>query len=137
MALRRDYYTTEHDEQVALIDWWNAVAAPEYRELLMAIPNGGERNALVGKRLKAEGVRRGVPDLFLAIPAEGCHGLWIEMKKAGGGMTSKDQKAMLALLRGQGYKAVVCHGWTAAMLEICTYLAGTEMIRSAEIGGVK
>jgi len=30
------------------------------------------------------GVRRGIPDLFLSIPAYGYHGFYIELKKQGG-----------------------------------------------------
>lgn len=36
--------------------------------LLFAIPDGGRRDAVTGAHLKAEGVRAGVPDMFLAVP---------------------------------------------------------------------
>ena len=132
---RKDLFVDEHSEQVALMDWWNTVAGEELAPLLMAIPNGGKRGKATAARLQAEGVRPGVPDLFLAIPANGHHGLWIEMKRSQGGRVGPDQKAMHELLRRQGYKVEVCHGWTKAMLEISGYLAEVVTLRNAAIGG--
>ena len=37
------------------------------------------------------GVKSGVPDLMLPIPKGGYHGLFIELKKEVGGITSKEQ----------------------------------------------
>ena len=36
--------------------------------LIFAIPNGGKRHIGTARKLKAEGVRSGVPDIFLACP---------------------------------------------------------------------
>ena len=60
----------EHDQQVLLFRW-----ASHYRELdcMYAIPNGGHRDVRVAARLKAEGVKAGVPDICLPIPRDG-HG---------------------------------------------------------------
>jgi hypothetical protein len=73
----------EHTEQVNLMQWWalacRGFGIPE--QLLFAIPNGGQRNIIVASKLKAEGVRAGVPDLFLAFPKKDAAGLFIEMKK--------------------------------------------------------
>jgi hypothetical protein len=38
------------------------------------------RNVIVAKKLKAEGVKAGVADLFLMIPNKIFHGLFIEVK---------------------------------------------------------
>jgi hypothetical protein len=72
---------TEHDEQVAL-SRWVTLLQPRHPELalLHAIPNGGHRHKAVAVRLKAEGVKRGVPDLCLPVPRGGHHGLYLEMK---------------------------------------------------------
>ena len=75
----------------------------------MAIPNGGKRAISVAKKLKAEGVKRGVPDLFIPELK-----LWVEMKKVKGGSTSKEQKEWILYLNDCGYKAVVCKGFQAA-----------------------
>ena len=74
-------------------------------------------------KLKAEGVRSGVPDLFLAYPTPFAHGLFIEMKKRKGGRVSDSQKPFISELNEQGYKAVVCHGAEAAINEIKRYIA--------------
>ena len=97
---------------------WKSLPA----SLLMAIPNGGARTAVTGARLKAEGVRAGVPDLFLAVPTKSAHGLWIEMKRQKGGVVSDEQKAAKAALEDQGYVCTVCKGWKVARRAISGYL---------------
>ena len=70
----------------------------------------------------AEGVKAGVPDLFLAVPRDPHHGLFIEMKRADGGRVSNEQREWISRLKKQGYKVVVCHGCVAAIKEIQDYL---------------
>jgi hypothetical protein len=63
---------TEHQEQATVVSWWalqhQVYELPVFA--LYAIPNGGARDVITGSRLKAEGVRRGTPDLCLAAHAE-------------------------------------------------------------------
>ena len=116
----------EHTEQVTLMQWW-ALAHKQFgisEQLLFAIPNGGQRNIVVATKLKAEGVRPGIPDLFLAVPRRNAHGLFIEMKKAKGGRVSDKQSTAMDLLAEQGYKWAVCHGWNEARICIESYLKG-------------
>ena len=47
--------------------------------LLFAIPDGGRRDAVTGAHLKAEGVRAGGPDMFLAVPRQNAPGLFPEL----------------------------------------------------------
>lgn len=118
---RRATVPSEHAEQKALFAWWRV----QYKALepyLIAIPNGGARNLVTGAMLKAEGVRRGVPDVFLAYPSGGYHGLWIEMKRRAHGYASAEQKLMLAAFRRVGYDAAVCRGWDEAREKIQSYL---------------
>lgn len=116
---------SEHSEQVLLINWVRAQQKADPRlALLFAIPNGGARNAATGRRLKAEGVLAGVPDLFLPVPSRNFHGLFIELKTADGGRASPAQKAVISKLLGQGYKAEVCHGHQSAIKTIEEYLNG-------------
>lgn len=114
----------EHEEQVLLMQWWalscRLFGIPE--QLLFAIPNGGRRNIVTAKKLKAEGVRSGVPDLFLAVPKKGYSGLFIEMKKTKGGRVSDNQNTMLAQLSKNGYAVTVCHGFEQARICITKYL---------------
>lgn len=68
------------------------------------------------------GVRAGVPDLFLPVPMNGKHGLFIEMKKAQGGRLSESQKKWLTWLGELGYEATCCHGWLEAREAIEAYM---------------
>ena len=117
---------TEHEEQAALVEWWGLYARWKSLppSLLMAIPNGGYRSAITGARLKAEGVRVGIPDLFLAVPTRQAHGLWIEMKRQHGGRISDAQKSSMVALEAQGYACTVCRGWAEARRSIVEYLGG-------------
>lgn len=103
-------HPTEHQLQAALISWWGSACRgfglPHFA--LFAIPNGGARDVITGARLKAEGVRRGTPDLFLAVPRHGKHGLFIEMK-AKTGRTTDEQEDFIAFLNANGY--VACTKW--------------------------
>lgn len=113
---------SEHDEQALVVARAEALApsVPELR-MLFAIPNGGARSKATAGKLKAEGVRPGVSDLFLSVP-KGCyHGLYIEMK-AFSGRASDEQKAWIAAAREYGYRAEVCFGADAAWAVICEYL---------------
>ena len=119
---------SEHDEQKALIGWWSLESRhfgiPE--TLLFAVPNGGRRDAVTGRKLREEGVRPGIPDLFLAFSSGGFHGLFIEMKQKKKGVLSKAQKAMLAELEKQGYAVVCAHGWQSACEAILAYMRGAK-----------
>jgi hypothetical protein len=114
----------EHTEQVNLIKWWSLVHKQFgiSEHLLFAIPNGGQRNIIVASKLKAEGVRSGVPDLFLAVPKKDYHGLFIEMKKPKCGRVSGSQKEMIDELNQLNYLSVVCKGWNEAKAVIEQYL---------------
>lgn len=116
---------TEAQEQKAVFDWamQPSVRAvwPELK-LLHHIPNGGKRDRVEAAHLKAQGVKRGVPDLCLPVARDKFHGLYIEMK-TDKGRTSPEQKWWQEELTGQGYFATVCHGWQAAVDALKWYLA--------------
>ena len=117
--MKNSQLPSEHLEQVSTIQWYDRV----YNDgLLFAIPNGGKRHPKVAAEMKLEGVRSGVPDLFLPVPAGGHHGLFIEMKRQKGGRVSPEQKQWLEYLRGAGYLAVVCKGFEEAKEAITDYL---------------
>lgn len=94
---------------------------PELR-LMYAIPNGGLRNATVAAKLKAEGVKAGVPDIFLPAARGGYHGLYIELKRTKGGRLSVEQVQWITDLLGQGYAVYKCEGWVKAKEIIESYL---------------
>jgi hypothetical protein len=126
---------TEHDEQVALFEVF-AYHEKEYPELqaAFAIPNGGQRHVAVATKLKAEGVKAGVPDIFIPAPRKGapgykdCHGLFVEMKGGRGrGRVSTCQFVMMTNLSKLGYACIVSHGWIAAWEAIKGYLDSSEV----------
>lgn len=92
-------------------------------DLMFHIPNGGLRDIKTAKKLKAEGVKAGVPDIFLPVSKQGYHGLFIELKSEVG-VLSKEQKEMLKELNAQGYYACVCKGYLPAIELIEQYLEG-------------
>lgn len=96
-------------------------------ELLHHVPNGGKRDKRTAAKLKATGVKAGVPDIYLDVARGGFHGLRIELKRpatAGKreGITSADQKRWMSLLQEQSYYAVACVGWQEASKHLEHYL---------------
>jgi hypothetical protein len=115
----------EHREQVRLFAWARKEegARPELG-LLFAVPNGGRRDAATGARMKAEGVKRGVPDVWLPVAREGYHGLVIELKADATGRPTPEQVVWLRRLAMEGYKALLCVGADEARSVIVAYLEG-------------
>jgi hypothetical protein len=112
--------SSEHLEQVAVINWFR-LQYKQYANYLFAIPNGGVRNIGTAIKLKKEGVMAGVPDLFLMMPNNNYHGLWIEMKIKGG-KASDSQKQFISAASLIGYHAVICYGFEEAQNTINNYL---------------
>lgn len=103
----KEYLPTEHDEQVAFVQWFRRKYAPVR---MFAIPNGGFRSRSTAAKLKSEGVMRGIPDLF--IPE---WSLWIEMKRVKGGRLSPDQVNWKHYLEEIGNTVYVAYGAEDAM----------------------
>lgn len=120
---------TELGHQMGLMHWvaWQigggGVAIKLH--LLHAIPNGGERSKVSAAKAKAEGVKRGVSDLFLPVACHGKHGLYIEMKNADG-RPSKEQLAFGRAVQAEGYGFVVCYSWREAAQILVQYLGFEE-----------
>ena len=115
---------SEHEHQKKVIAWAEirSIQIPELR-LLFAIPNGGHRYKAVAAKLKAEGVKAGVPDIFLPVPRGLFHGLFIEMKPLKPKRNPLDkQKWWLNELSKQGYDTYCCRGHHAAITVIQGYL---------------
>ena len=74
---------SEDSHQIALMAWANDSETRKiYPELewLFHIPNGGSRHKIEAGKLKAMGVKPGVPDLALLVPKGPYNGLFIELK---------------------------------------------------------
>lgn len=116
---------SESAEQRALIQRCHFATGPlTLARRIFAIPNGGARHIVTAKRLRAEGVRPGVPDLMLPVARGGFHGLFLELKRRKGGHTSPEQETEIAQLRNEGYLVAVCYGADEAWQAIVAYLAG-------------
>lgn len=140
--------------QRAVIKWWRMACrdfgVPEI--LLFSIPNGGGRSGpVVGSILKAEGLRKGAPDLMLAVPRVSCaskpmpekwsggptelaelvasgievrdafSGLFLELKTPTGRL-QPEQEVFHELLQKQGYRVVVCRSFEECVATITNYL---------------
>lgn len=118
---------SEGAEQAAVFEW-----AAYFDELrwMHAIPNGtflaGDRvqRAKQMARLKAQGLKPGVSDIFLPLARRGFHGLYIEMKRAPHQGPAKPTRAQLDFARAveaQGYAFFVCRGAEEAIEKIRWY----------------
>ena len=102
---RRRPRELEHNLQVACVKWFRMQYAP-YARSLFAVPNGGQRNAVVAAKLKAEGVLPGVADLLLLEANFEYRGLAIELKTKEG-VQSKYQKEWQKYIESRGWMYVV------------------------------
>lgn len=114
----------ERREQVALFRW-AAMHAHQYPELrlMFAVPNGmAARSPITVRKMKAEGLRPGVPDIWLPVASAGCHGLAIELKVPPNDLT--DEQAWWAgELRQRGWRVEApCWGFEHARAVIGMYL---------------
>ena len=109
--------------QQGAVKWFN-LQYPQYRGLLVHIPNEGRRTIKVingrpvcigGAKLKAEGMVKGAADLVLFVPNKYFHGLCLETKvelfdystgkeKKTKTYQSPEQKEWQALVESQGYR---------------------------------
>lgn len=114
---------TEAQEQKALFEWaeWAKHRYPELA-LMFHVPNGGSRDIREAHNLRMEGVKAGVPDVFLPVARGEYHGLFIELKRVRDYKLSDVQRKWLGDLTRQGYKAVMCRGWGEASRTIVDYL---------------
>lgn len=121
---------TESQHQQAVFKW---AAQPSIRSkwpelsMLHHIKNEtteGPRQVAVDK---ANGVKKGVPDLHLPVARGRYHSLYIEMKTETG-RTSPEQNWWIERLNAQGNFAEVCHGWQSAARVIEWYMNLKEEI---------
>lgn len=124
----------EHYLQKNFFKWLSSFALdnPDIY-LAHAIPNGGTRSIKEGAALKAEGVKCGIPDVFIPIPKEIYintdigyklyHGLYIEFKSKGN-TPSEDQRIMMLMLDSLGYKVICVNTLDIAKEQFTDYLYG-------------
>lgn len=108
---------TEHQIQCAVIDFCALKGIP-----IFAIPNGGFRHITTAKKLQREGVKSGVPDLFIPVIRPQYGGMFLEMKRKGGKL-SDVQKFWLNQLEEEGYRVKVAFSVDEAIKAIEEYVA--------------
>lgn len=92
--------------------------------LLHSIPNGDWRGPGVAKKLKAEGVKPGIPDLCLPVPRGGYHSLYLELKNGRGAVRAEQWDVMLEL-HAHGHYVRLINDAEIAVKLIRKYLSGT------------
>ena len=92
---------------------------------IYAIPNGGLRDKITAARMVAEGARKGVPDVFVAVPEQGMCGLYIEFKKKGNPL-SADQKDWRGRLHRRKYGYYVAYTCDEALNLLARYLGAAS-----------
>ena len=94
---------TEHQEQRAVFDWLNAMSHRyPTLNLAFAIPNGAHKTPAMAAKFRREGLKSGVPDIFIPIPRNQWHGLFIEMKIKGNKPTDNQKRWAQGLMQ-MGY----------------------------------
>lgn len=124
----------EGGHQKAIFIWasWNRGRYPELK-WLHSSQSGAKMTPATAGKMKAEGMRAGVVDIFLDVPRGGFHGLRLELKvpeqrNAKGtivkrkGVLSAEQEEWLAHYASSGFFTHTCYGWESAVQLIETYL---------------
>ena len=124
--------TIEAEDQAALFRWaeFHKKYYPEL-SLLNGSLNGVRLTIGQAVKSKKQGMKKGFPDIHLPVAKGGYHGLFIELKikpyrndkgKMVYPVVSTEQRYWIEVLIKQGYRAVICKGFDAAMIEILNYL---------------
>lgn len=85
----------EHNIQVSIVNYLRA-----NNIFCFAVPNGGQRNIIVAKKLKDEGALAGVSDLIILLPSR-C--IFVEVKTAKG-KQQESQKDFQAIIESRGFE---------------------------------
>jgi len=103
-------YPSEHEEQVGFLQWFEAQFPGV---AIFAIPNGARVGMGHAVKLKKEGLRKGVPDLFIPQWLT-----WVEMKRAKGGRLSSEQIEWKKNLENLSHLVIVGKGAADASRQI-------------------
>ena len=110
---------SEHDLQAECLRWLR-YQHPDV--LCYAIPNGAYTTKTTARKLVAEGVVHGIPDLCIPISKNGYHALYIEMKNGKAGRLSDYQKEIIPRLQSYGNKVAVCRTFEEFRQDVEAYL---------------
>ncbi len=138
VAYRHGWEIADKWAETGLLRHDNVQGLPSLPALqwIHAIPNGGARGddartrVIRGGQLKAEGVRQGIPDVFLPWPMQVWHGLYIEFKKPSVKAKKETSKGGLSIeqidfkmyAQSHGYGWTVCYSWQEAVDVVKSYI---------------
>lgn len=127
--MKRSYL--EHDAQAEVVRWLRAAGI-----LFCAIPNGARTSMGVARKLKAEGLQKGAPDLLIFDPPprsvqittvdrvngtigmRSFVGLALEMKAPNGAKPRPEQIEWADALKNRGWVTLTCYGAAEALREL-------------------
>lgn len=98
-------------------------------DFAFAVPNGSVLAGDAGQRarqmrsMKAQGLKPAVSDIVIALPRQGFHGMFLEMKRVKYSRVDDAQIAWRDLMLAVGYFAVICRGFDEAKQAIDGYFA--------------
>lgn len=110
----------EHKLQCSCVKWFK-MQYKKYKLNLFAVPNGAKRDVISANYYTSEGLTAGVADLFLSVPNNEYHGLFIEMKSNNGRQT-ESQKDFQTVVEAQNYRYELINSFADFMLLIEEYL---------------
>jgi hypothetical protein len=120
----------EEIDHINLVNWFHH-EFPELADDFHHFANERMCSVQQGRLLKRMGVKKGVADFFLAVPMNGSHGLWLELK-VNKNRPSKEQKEFLARKLLRGYEAYCVWGFESAKEFILGYLKGIINAKSKD-----
>lgn len=120
----KSFMPTEHAIQAGFVSGCR-VFEKQWPELALgfAVPNGGLRNRATAGKLRAEGVRPGVPDWMLPVARRGYNGMAIEFKRPDGSL-SEAQAEYIPKLIAAGWYVRIHTDCGDALADVLLYLNG-------------
>lgn len=110
----------EHQLQAAFFEWLE-LKHPEINEVTFSVPNGVRCSRSQAVKLIKEGLKAGVPDVFMGVPRGTFPGLFIEFKIKPN-KPSKVQEARIENFLAQGFKCEVIYNIDDAMKLVGDYV---------------
>ncbi len=112
---------SEHQHQVAYFDVLRLNEAKyPFLKYVFAVPNGSHRHIAVAAKLKKEGVKSGIFDIFVCFPKDDYGGLFLEFKYGRNKLT--DSQKEFREYAERHYATAVCYSWTEAVQATEEYL---------------
>lgn len=117
---------SEHDIQSTFFQLVSRKAVSDRRwNNIFAIPNGARMSMSQANKMKREGLKRGVPDVFVAYPSKLAHGLFLEFKSKGR-YPEKEQREWMARLKSAGFDCAIVRDPIEAAEIVSKHLEGGE-----------